>query len=112
MRLSTERDRDDERSVTVLHGAFDAGVRLLDTADAYCLDESETGHNERLIGRALSTWTGDRSALVVATKGGLTRPGGQWVPDGRGKHLVAACERSLRALGLERIALYQLHAPD
>src|SRR5215510_10563378 len=112
MRLSTESDRDDERAIELLHAAFDSGVTFLDTADAYCLDDSETGHNERLIARALSGWSGDRSRIIVATKGGLTRPGGAWVANGRGRHLRAACESSLRALGVERIALYQLHAPD
>src|SRR4030095_12520701 len=112
MRLSTGRDRDDERGIAVLHAAFDAGITLLDTADAYCWDQSEVGHNERLIARALSTWTGDRSRIRVATKGGLTRPQGNWVPDGRARHLLSACEASLKALGVDRIHLYQLHAPD
>lgn len=112
MRLSTETDRDDDRSVAVLHAAFDAGVTLLDTADAYCLDDHDIGHNERLIARALSTWPGNRSKIVVATKGGMTRPDGRWEPDGRAKHLRAACERSCHALGVDRIALYQLHVPD
>src|SRR5215510_13787675 len=112
MRRSTERERDDERAIEVLHAAFDGGVTFLDTADAYCLDDSDVGHNERIIARALATWSGDRSRIVVATKGGLTRPNGQWVPDGRGRHLRSACEASLRALGVERIDLYQLHAPD
>ena len=115
MRLSTERERpesNDERGVAVLHAAFDAGITLLDTADAYCFDASDVGHNERLIARAISTWEGDQSRIRVATKGGLTRPQGGWVPDGRARHLTAACEASRRALGVERIHLYQLHAPD
>jgi aryl-alcohol dehydrogenase-like predicted oxidoreductase/histidinol phosphatase-like enzyme/predicted kinase len=112
MRLSTEPDRDDANSLAVLHAALDAGITLLDTADVYCLNDSERGHNERLISRALATWTGDRSRLTVATKGGMTRPQGRWEPDGRAKHLVAACQASRRALGVERIDLYQLHAPD
>lgn len=112
MRLSTEPERDETRAVSVLHAALDAGVTLLDTADAYCLDESDTGHNERLIARALASWNGDRSRIVVATKGGLTRPQGRWIADGRASHLVAACEASRRALGVDRIDLYQLHAPD
>ena len=112
MRLSTEADRDDDQSLSVLHAAFDAGITLVDTADAYCLDDSEAGHNERLIARALSTWRGDRASISVATKGGLTRPGGRWEPDGRATYLRAACERSLLALGVDRIALYQLHAVD
>jgi aryl-alcohol dehydrogenase-like predicted oxidoreductase/histidinol phosphatase-like enzyme/predicted kinase len=112
MRLSTGPDRADDRSTEVLHAAFDAGVTLLDTADAYCADDRDIGHNERLIARALSTWTGDRSRITVATKGGMTRPEGRWEPDGRARHLRAACERSARALGVDRIALYQLHVPD
>jgi aryl-alcohol dehydrogenase-like predicted oxidoreductase/histidinol phosphatase-like enzyme/predicted kinase len=112
MRLSTERDRDESGAIALLHAALDAGVTLLDTADAYCWDDDERGHNERLIARAVGTWQGDRSMIVVATKGGMTRPGGRWVPDGRAKHLAAACEGSCRALGVERIDLYQLHTPD
>jgi aryl-alcohol dehydrogenase-like predicted oxidoreductase/histidinol phosphatase-like enzyme/predicted kinase len=112
MRLSTGRDRDEARAVAVLHAALDAGVTLLDTANAYCWTDEDRGHNERLIARALSSWSGDRSTIVVATKGGMTRPGGRWVPDGRAKHLAAAAEDSCRALGVDRIDLYQLHAPD
>ena len=98
--------------MAVLLSALDSGATFLDTAGAYCLDDSDAGHNERLIARALATWSGERARIVIATKGGMTRPGGQWVPDGRAKHLTAACEASRRALGVERIALYQLHAPD
>jgi aryl-alcohol dehydrogenase-like predicted oxidoreductase/predicted kinase/histidinol phosphatase-like enzyme len=112
MRLSTDRDRDEVNAIAVLHAAFDAGITFLDTADAYCWDEAERGHNERLIAGALATWGGDRARLQVATKGGLARPGGRWVADGRAKHLAAACAASLRALGVERLSLYQLHAPD
>ena len=61
MRLSTDPQRDDARSIGVLHAALDAGVTLLDTADAYCWRDEEVGHNERLIARALATWRGDRS---------------------------------------------------
>jgi aryl-alcohol dehydrogenase-like predicted oxidoreductase/predicted kinase len=112
MRLSTERDRDEARGIAVLHAAFDAGITLLDTADAYCWDDSERGHNERLIAHALASWNGDRARVRLATKGGLTRPDGRWEPDGRATHLMAACEASRRALGVDRIHLYQLHVPD
>jgi aryl-alcohol dehydrogenase-like predicted oxidoreductase/histidinol phosphatase-like enzyme/predicted kinase len=112
MRLSTEHDRDESAAIAVIQAALDAGVTVLDTADAYCWTDEERGHNERLVARALSSWHGDRSAVCVATKGGMTRPGGRWVPDGRAKHLAAAAEGSCRALGVERIDLYQLHAPD
>jgi aryl-alcohol dehydrogenase-like predicted oxidoreductase/histidinol phosphatase-like enzyme/predicted kinase len=112
MRLSTAADRDDARAVATIHAALDAGVRLLDTADAYARDASEIGHNERLVARALATWSGDRGAVVVATKGGMIRPNGLWITDGRARHLAEACAASRAALGVERIQLYQLHAPD
>jgi aryl-alcohol dehydrogenase-like predicted oxidoreductase/histidinol phosphatase-like enzyme/adenylate kinase family enzyme len=112
MRLSTETDRDEERSISVLCEALSAGVRLLDTADAYALDAADVGHNERLLRRALGAWSGDRSAVRVATKGGLTRPGGKWIPSGKAGHLRKACEASLAALGVSRVDVYQLHLVD
>jgi aryl-alcohol dehydrogenase-like predicted oxidoreductase len=113
MHLSISDTRPSEpASVAVIHAALDAGVTLIDTADAYSLDEREVGHNERLIGKALASWRGDPATVVVATKGGVVRTGGRWEQDGRPAHLRVAAERSLRALGVERLALYQLHAPD
>ena len=112
MRLSTDPERDDERGIAVIRAALDAGATLLDTADAYCLDESDLGHNERLIVRALAGWVGDRTRITVATKGGMRRPKGAWVPDGRARHLREACEASRRTLGVDAIDLYQLHAVD
>ena len=112
MRLSTLPERDDDAAIATLHAALDAGVALLDTANVYCLDDGDIGHNERLVATALARWGGDRTAITIATKGGLTRPGGAWVPDGRAKALRAACEASCSALGVARIDLYQLHAPD
>ena len=112
MRLSTDADRDEARGIAVLHAALDAGVTLLDTADVYCFDDTEIGHNERLIARALASAPIDSARVLVATKGGLRRPQGRWIADGRGRHLTAACEASLSALGAPRIGLYQLHAPD
>jgi aryl-alcohol dehydrogenase-like predicted oxidoreductase/histidinol phosphatase-like enzyme/predicted kinase len=112
MRLSTLPDRDEARAVAVLHAALDAGVRLLDTADAYALDATEAGHNERLICRALASWAGDARAVTVATKGGLTRPGGAWVANGKPGHLKRAARESAVALNVGSIDLYQLHAVD
>lgn len=99
-------------AIRVIHAALDGGVLLLDTADVYCLDDADTGHNERLIAAALRAWAGDRGGVIVATKAGLTRPGGRWENNGHPGHIRQACERSLRALGVERLDLYQLHAPD
>lgn len=107
MRLSTDASRDEARSARVLRAAIEEGATLFDTADAYAWSDEERGHNERLIAAACAG-----IGVTIATKGGLTRPGGRWIPDGRAKHLRAACEASLRALGVERIGLYQLHAPD
>jgi aryl-alcohol dehydrogenase-like predicted oxidoreductase len=99
----------EERSIRTIHAALDEGVNLIDTADSYCLDESDVGHNERLIAKALR---GRRDGVIVATKGGHTRPGGAWELDGSREHLRAACEASLRALETDRIDLYQFHRPD
>jgi aryl-alcohol dehydrogenase-like predicted oxidoreductase len=112
MHLSIQDRPSEEQGIRVIHAALDAGVTFIDTADVYCMDEKDLGHNERLIARALRTWSGDRSAVVVGTKGGMTRPRGRWEMDGRPAHLKAACERSLQALGVDRIDLYQLHVPD
>jgi aryl-alcohol dehydrogenase-like predicted oxidoreductase len=112
MHLSIQERPPEDQAIRVIHAVLDAGVTLIDTADVYCLDEGDLGHNERLIARALKQWQGSQDTVMVATKGGLTRPGGRWESDGRPQHLRAACERSLRALGLGCIDLYQLHAPD
>jgi aryl-alcohol dehydrogenase-like predicted oxidoreductase len=102
----------EERAVAAIHAALDAGVTLLDTADVYAPDPSAIGDNERLLARALAAWTGDRSRVRVASKGGLTRPGARWVPDGRARHLAAAAEASRANLAVDAIDLYQLHAVD
>ena len=113
MPLSIEGRPDEAQAVATVHAALDAGVTLVDTADAYCLGPDEVGHNERLVARAVASWGGDRDAVLVATKGGHTRPpDGSWALDGSPEHLRAACEASLRALGVEAIGLYQLHRPD
>jgi aryl-alcohol dehydrogenase-like predicted oxidoreductase len=112
MHLSIEERPPEAQGIRVIQAALDAGVTLIDTADVYCLDQHDIGHNERLIAAALAGWRGDRSAVTVATKGGLVRPGGRWETDARPAQLRAAADRSLRALGVERLDLYQLHAPD
>ncbi len=112
MRLSTAATRDDDNAVAVIRAALDAGATLLDTANAYGHTEADVGHNERVIARALDGWVGERARITVATKGGMRRPNGSWVPDGRATHIRDACEASRRALGVDVIDLYQLHAVD
>src|SRR5918999_3961166 len=95
---------DPEEARRVLRRAAELGVNLIDTADSYGPEVSE-----RLIAEALHPYPED---LVIATKGGFTRPSGRWVPNGRPEHLREACEGSLKRLKVERIDLYQLHTPD
>jgi aryl-alcohol dehydrogenase-like predicted oxidoreductase len=109
MRLSLAHRPPEHEAVALIRRALDLGVTLLDSADGYALDERERGHNERLIAKALA---GRRDEVLVATKGGVARPAGRWVIDASPARLRAACEESLRALGSDRIDLYQLHAPD
>jgi len=113
MPMSIEGRPDEARSIRTIHAALDAGVTLIDTADAYHLHAGETGHNERLIAKALASYAGDASDVLVATKGGHIRPGdGSWTVDGSPEHLRAAAEASLKALGVDAIGLYQFHRPD
>jgi aryl-alcohol dehydrogenase-like predicted oxidoreductase len=96
---------DRENAKKVLRRAVDLGVNLIDTADAYGPEVSE-----ELIAEALHPYA---KGLVIATKGGLTRPGpGQWVPNGRPEYLSQCIDKSLKRLKLERIDLYQLHRID
>src|SRR5439155_6200498 len=96
---------DKQEALQVLHRALELGINLIDTADSYGPEVSES-----LIAEALYPYPRD---LVIATKGGLLRPGpDQWVPDGRPEHLRAALEGSLRRLRLDRIDLYQFPRPD
>jgi len=113
MPMSIEGRPDEARSIATVHAALEAGVTLIDTADAYHLHADEVGHNEELIARALRTWGGDTSDVLVATKGGHLRPGdGSWTQDGRPEYLKEAVKASARRLGVEAIGLYQFHRPD
>lgn len=112
MPMSIEGRPEESRSIATIHAALDAGVTLIDTADAYHRDANEVGHNESLIAKALASHERGKDVLV-ATKGGHLRPGdGSWYVDGSPKHIKEACEASLRRLGVEAIGLYQYHRPD
>jgi aryl-alcohol dehydrogenase-like predicted oxidoreductase len=113
MPMSLEGRPDEQRSVATIHAALEAGVTLIDTADAYHIDASDVGHNESLIAGAVARFGGDTSAVLIATKGGHTRPAdGSWGLDGSPAYLKKACDASLTRLGVEAIGLYQLHRPD
>jgi len=113
MPMSIEGRPDRDRSIATIHAAVDAGVTLIDTADAYHLHADEVGHNEELIAEALRSYGGDTSGVLVATKGGHLRPGdGSWTKDGRPEYLKEAAKASAKRLGVEAIGLYQFHRPD
>jgi aryl-alcohol dehydrogenase-like predicted oxidoreductase len=111
MRLSTDPDRDERRAVDTVAAALGAGITVFDTARAYGHGQDDLGHNERLLARALRAGGGADGARIV-TKGGMARPAGAWLPDGRAKAIQADCEASLEALAGLPIDLYLLHSPD
>jgi aryl-alcohol dehydrogenase-like predicted oxidoreductase len=110
--LSNEGRPDMDQAIATIHAALDAGVSLIDTADAYALSDADFGHNELLVRRALTTHGPGADDILVATKGGHTREGTSWGINGQPDYLKAACRDSLRRLGAESIDLYQLHWPD
>jgi len=113
MPMSIEGRPERSRSIAAVHAAIDAGVTFIDTADAYNRDVNETGHNESLIAEALRSYGSDTSHVLVATKGGLIRPGdGSWLRDGRPEYIKEAAKASAKRLGVEAIGLYQFHRAD
>jgi aryl-alcohol dehydrogenase-like predicted oxidoreductase len=113
MPMSIEGRPDEDRSIRTIHAALDAGVTLIDTADAYHLGANEVGHNESLIAKALSSYGSDAAGVLVATKGGHLRPGdGSWTLNGSPDYLKDAAKASLARLGGDAIDLYQFHRPD
>ena len=106
MPLSIQGRPSEEQGRRVLQAVVDAGIKFIDTADVYCLDDGDIGHNERLIASVVP------AGFHVGTKAGLRRPRGAWTRDGSPQHIREACEESLRSLNVDQIWLYQLHAPD
>ena len=108
MPLSVPGRPDRDAALATIHAALDAGITLIDTADAYTSDAQ--GHNEELVASALA---GRREEVLVATTGGLVyRAGGPWDRNGSPEHLKAAARASAKRLGVDAIGLYQLHRPD
>ncbi|HEY0238575.1 MAG TPA: aldo/keto reductase [Friedmanniella sp.] len=113
MPMSIEGRPDRARSIATIHAALDAGITLIDTADAYHWHADEVGHNESLIAEALASYGQSTDHVLVATKGGHLRPGdGSWTADGSAQHLREAAQASAKRLGVEQIGLYQFHRPD
>lgn len=111
MQLSIAGRPDESQAFAVITAFVEAGGNFIDTANVYCLDDSDIGHNERLLHKAL-TRIGAQDAVLVATKGGLRRPKGAWVTDGNPEWLRASCEKSLKDLQRDALPLYHLHAVD
>lgn len=113
MPMSLSNRPSEAEAIAVIHRALALGVTLIDTADSYCQDESDKHHNEKLIAKALQQYTGDTSQIIVATKGGLMRPNGNWTRNGNPEHLRETIRTSFEALGGNKpIDLWQYHAPD
>src|SRR5699024_9562557 len=101
-----------DRAMATIHAALDAGITLLETADIYAPSWDTMGHNEQLVGEALRSWGGDRSQVVVATKGGITRSAEDGGRDGSAAYLRSALEKPLTALGTDSVDLYSSPLPD
>ncbi len=113
MPMSIEGRPDEARSIATIHAALDAGVTLIDTADAYHLEADEVGHNETLIAKALASYGPGAADVLVATKSGHLRPGdGSWTQNGDPEYVKAAARASAKRLGVDAIALHQFHRPD
>ena len=105
-----------EEAIPAIHAGLDAGITLLDTADIYAPTWDAMGHNEEFVAEALRTWSGSKEQkdkVVIATKGGITRSEGEsWGRNGSLDYLLAATERSMKALGVDKIDLWQHHRLD
>jgi aryl-alcohol dehydrogenase-like predicted oxidoreductase len=113
MPLSIEGRPDRAQAIATIHASLDAGVTIIDTADAYSLGVHEHGHGEELVAEALAAYGGATDDVLVATKGGHRRPGdGSWTVHGDPAYVKEACEESLKRLGVDAIGLYQYHRPD
>ncbi len=112
LRLCTEGRPSLEDATSLVHLAFDQGVRLLDTADCYCRDNADFHYGESLAKHVVDSWQGPRDEIRIVTKVGLVRPAGKWIPNGSPKHIRQSVDASLVALGTKQLFLLQLHTKD
>jgi len=101
----------EETAFQLLHAVWSQGASLVDTADCYCIDENDQHHNERLIVRALAAYSGDRSRICIATKGGAVKIDGRWKLAGTPEALYRTICESCETLG-GPIPLWQHHWPS
>jgi aryl-alcohol dehydrogenase-like predicted oxidoreductase len=115
MPISIEGRPDEDQGIATIHAALDAGITFIDTADAYRMPGEGYSHNEKLIAKALKSYPGDTSNVLVASKGGHLRDEPvehAWQLNGDPRYLKKAVEKSLKNLGVDAIGLYQFHRPD
>lgn len=113
MPISVPGRPDEAQAIDTVHAALDAGITLVDTADAYSLSGIDMGHNEILVAKALRLAGVSADDVLVATKGGHRRhDDGGWYLQGDADYIKAACDASLQRLDVEAIGLYQYHRPD
>lgn len=112
LRLGTDGRPAESDAIALIHFALDRGIRVLDTADSYALNDADMHFGEKLARKAIESWNGPRDEVRVITKAGFVRPKGKWVPNGRPDHIRKSVDASLKALGVERIFLFMLHTND
>jgi aryl-alcohol dehydrogenase-like predicted oxidoreductase len=101
------------QAIATIHKALDCGITFINTSDAYCLDEQDKHAAEKLVRKALLQYSGDTQRVIVATKGGYTRPKGEWIANGDPDHLRRTIAESFAALGGDRpLDLWLLHCVD
>jgi aryl-alcohol dehydrogenase-like predicted oxidoreductase len=111
MPLSLEGRPNPEQAYAVIEAFIQKGGDFIDTANVYCANSAEIGHNEILISNVLSKLK-PKNNIVIATKGGIKRSKDDWIANGKPEFLRQSCEQSLKDLKTDSIFLYQLHAPD
>jgi len=111
LKLSTDDRPTKKEAISILKKAIDLGYDFFDTANAYCYNQSEIGYAEHLLASAVRG-RGRKNHIRVATKGGMIRPHGKWLMDPNKKSLIKACEKSLKALCVDHIFIYQLHGVE
>lgn len=113
MSMSLSGRPPEPQAIETIHRALALGITLIDTADAYCIDESDKHHNERLINKALQQYNGDTSQVFTVTKGGFMRTNGDWLANGNPDYLRQTIQASFDALGGDKpIDLWLYHTPD
>jgi aryl-alcohol dehydrogenase-like predicted oxidoreductase len=108
--LSNVRRPGEQQAVEVIRASIEAGIDFIDTADCYCADDSEFGHNEHLVRQGVAL--ANNPHVKIATKVGFRRPAGAWQTDGRPERITSCCDASLKRLETDCLFLYQLHRPD